>query len=795
MISEEQLSIGKIKKEGGCMNYCRPLLFDSGRKAAVICGQEIKILNVSDGIQDHIFYHQRRRVVGLALSNGEFHSCDEKGQICIWQITEKGITVSKKIHLPLPNKSTVEQLANISENGRVSIVARFASGEQQLLSKSLETNAKDYDVLINNIVSGSNSFSFSKHREFCVGLMYQGTYSAFEVVPTKRPNQKNKSLLMEHQRKKRILAQNRTFTCVTAHPTEFTVAAGDNYGGVEVYYNVFDKRYRTSRRLGLHRLATSDLLFSINGSELYSCSQQGVLVLWALRQGNAKQKQHLPQLDSPMTHLSMDNAGAVLLATHTDNSFSVVDVVEFKLVNVFVGLGVPVSVREQVSRFFEQRATPATAEAALPHTAGDRSKFDSVILAYDPRTKGVVTKSRPGHLHFYSTDTEQQLFLVDVVHENFRMDAATYRDVTHVSFSRDGCVMVTVDAMEGDPLSQQLKFWLFDHQNQRWRMDTSVLCPHSALIRGCELQPQGDTSASDLPLCLTYCTEGVLKLWKGCLDQGVSQWASAWESQCWDGHKPATCGRWSWCGQVLAVAHLQSVSVWRPQPLQWNFQLSHARLQEPVIDMCFSSATKGSAVTCLVECRSTGVTSWCLRSRRLLYTALLPAVAMAYDPDAAVVAVSTATGEIMLFRGDEGEPLKTCHIGPTEAFKLLFLPLPALPPRLLSTRLFFFSSSTMELCSIPVHMCGSTSLSSTVGATKLNNKNAKKESQFSSMLAHSKTVEAPVESIFSFRVSDKSSVLPSTFITEDFEDTCDLMSQLSKLVLDFDKKAASLSAR
>ncbi|XP_018024267.1 WD repeat-containing protein 75 [Hyalella azteca] len=419
-VDVEKIAVGGLCKEGGCMNYCRPQLIDFGRRAAIVCGKDIRIIDVAAGITDYVFAHHRSKVVGLASHLGSLYSCDDKSRIIVWDIDGRNVTIKKNLHFPVPALGVVEQLAHVYKNGSVAAVICFPSGERQLMMTDLENKFEQRDVLINNISPGANSFSFSKERDFCVGITYQGKFSAFEVVPTDRANVQNKSLLREHERKRRFLAQKRTFTCVAAHPSEKTVAAGDNYGGVEVYYNIFDSHYRTSRRLHLHGLAASDIAFSIDGSELYSCSLQGVLMRWSLRQGNLRQKQPLPQLNAPMTLLSIE--GASLLATHTDNSFSLVDLVEYKLKNLFFGLGVSLSVREQIS---------SPGQLALG-TARDL-KPDSVILSYDPRTQAVVTKSRPGHLHFYSSETKQQLFMVDVVSENFRMDAVTYRDVTHVT--------------------------------------------------------------------------------------------------------------------------------------------------------------------------------------------------------------------------------------------------------------------------------------------------------------------------------------------------------------------------
>ncbi|XP_018024265.1 uncharacterized protein LOC108680020 [Hyalella azteca] len=317
-------------------------------------------------------------------------------------------------------------------------------------------------------------------------------------------------------------------------------------------------------------------------------------------------------------------------------------------------------------------------------------------------------------------------------------------------------------------------------------MDTSVLCPHSARIRGCALQPQlCSTASSDLPLCLTFCEAGDIKLWGARLNDGVSQWACVSSGGCWDGSSVAQCGVWSWCGTLIAVAHQRLVSVWRPDPLKRCFALSHEQLQEPLTDMCFSWLPGGGA--CVVECRPSAVSSWCLRSRQLLYMAPLAALAVAYDPNTALLAVATHDNQVILYRGGELVPLRLYDIGSSAAFRLLFLPAASTPLLSSYTRLFFFTFS-LELMSFPIYTCDKDLASSELLCPHPQEQEERPTLGLSLLLAEKTSVDAPAQNLFSFRVADGSAALRQTCIVEDFEDSCDVMSQLSKLVLDFGKK-------
>uniref|UniRef100_A0A2P2I9S9 WD repeat-containing protein 75-like n=1 Tax=Hirondellea gigas TaxID=1518452 RepID=A0A2P2I9S9_9CRUS len=781
----DEVCFGRIRKEGGRMNYSKPLLLDNGKKVAVACGFDIRILNVSDSRHVSTLSMHKAKVIGMAMdcsssSGDNVLSCDEGGELFVWKLLPVGVECVPLGKYPIPPTAAVEHIAYVGERGELACIVMMNKGvgPRQLLLQRGRTNKKNdkYTVLATDVLPGFNTCSFSATQSFCAVLTASHCSLACSIVPIYASHSSKAT-----RKNRRILCGERQPTCVAVHPTDETLAVGDHFGGVEVYFNVFQQKHSGSRRLHWHSLPVCDLLFAHSGTELYSSGHEGALVQWHQAEGNKADKDILPRLGLPVTHMAISKDSSTMVVTHSDNSFSLINLFELKLESVLLGQGITLPEQDSSGGVGGKNSTASSRVVPL--------------LAYDPRTAAVVTKAKPGYFHFYHTPTQQQLFLVDVVQENYIGAASGYRDVLHMSLDRSGCYMATVDSMFGvDNKQQQLKFWNFSRTSNRWMLSTSIVFPHSGDVGGCLLQPvvqpSSDASSSSvvmtdsdhdapLPFCLTWSTDCEIKIWAANLINGSLVWSTL-DSRVYKKGLSATAASWSPCGSVVAVAYGPVLTLWTPAPLKWKCQFSKQQhFPDDIFAVRFSPWCGGSTV---VVCSSSAVMAWNITTRRILYIAPLDAVALDADVHTGLMAVATKQGEIVVFRGEEGSPLCRLDADVSSPRTLLFCP-PLTPSiRHLTTRLLYYTQD-MELLSVPISLCGpEVSFEEQDPENEAEELKPQQRSKLSCIVAESTATVAPADTIFAFKHADKMAYIRPDVFTKEFEDTNYQRPSLSKLL-------------
>lgn len=793
------------------MNYSRPLLLDSGRKLALACGSEIRILNVSDSRHVSTLTMHASKVVGMwrESTDGEdvVFSCDEAGVMFVWKPLPDGVECQPLGNFPIPPSGVVEHVAFVGTAGEVALVVEMNRGiglREILLqrNRSALTMADKYTVLVSNVLPGRNTYSFCASQRFCAVLTKTHSGPACNILPIHSKGQK------VLRKNRRILTGAREATCVAVHPSEEAVAVGDHFGGVEIYYGVFEDKPSVRRRLHWHHMPVGDLLFSPTGLELYSCGHEGVLVQWQLSQGSTTDRTFLPRLGLPMTHLALSSDSSTLVATHVDNSFSLVNVLEFSLLSVIHGQGIPLtsdkithtvkplveqhnSSKQLTNGVCENNNSLSCISNGVDKEGPSLSRTRPPMLVYDSRTQAIVTKAKPGYFQFYHAHSQQQLFLVDVVQENFVPDASGFRDVTLMSLSSNGLTMVTVDAINGAAHSQLLKFWKFEKIKQRWRLDTSIVYPHADEVLGCQLQPRPSASkgAKAVPLCLTWSRDGQIKIWGTGIGSGTRQWSVASDASYREGAVPSA-GAWSPCGTRLALSFGSTLTLWTPHPLAWQCQLAKPQLfTSDITDVVFSPSVGGRVVVVSGSC---GVLGWCLQFRRMLYFAPLDAVTLSADRHTGLIAVATHQGEVIVFRGEQGLPLARLDVGNSGPLAMLFCPPTQHSLQHLATKLVYYTEDK-EMKSVPIVLFGSQFNLEEVEKLLLGSSEdgvhevRPRESKLSLIVPESSSGGASVadEPLFAFRHSDRTTHVKPDFFVKGFQNPNYTRPSLPTLVTNF----------
>lgn len=259
---------------------------------------------------------------------------------------------------------------------------------------------------------------------------------------------------------KRKFAHNFPLTTMVSHPSRPLLATGDERGQILLWFispgtcasGDKSERPTVTNSMHWHAHAVACLLFSLDGNYLLSGGEEAVLVLWHLV---SHEKQFLPRLGAPLVSLSISGDAKFYAIGCADKCVRLVNTLSLRVMNSVQGFkyGAPM-----------QR------------------------LRVDPRSKCIVLNGRPGTLQFYDVVNDKHYMDVDVVPRNaisrFEDAPVPVVQIDHVTFSRDGSTMVTVDRTEQSSLDDtvSLKFWSFDPVTDSYVMNTRVDNPHRGKV-------------------------------------------------------------------------------------------------------------------------------------------------------------------------------------------------------------------------------------------------------------------------------------------------------------------------
>jgi NET1-associated nuclear protein 1 (U3 small nucleolar RNA-associated protein 17) len=415
------------------------------------------------------------------LNKYQLLSFHPNGKICMWDY-EDGLmlkTLDTNLHIKrhLVIKSSLYVIGNLktflnkTEN-------HFSLYKLQLnascLSKSSQMSI-EHQLVLSNLNLNIDKFH--------VGIDYDEKYIAYlEGCKRLIVNQfKSNSHLKRFNAKMEL-------TCIAMHPSEDCIATGTSSGKIILWYNYLQTTSTspvgvitngtndennnnngfaakpTMSILHWHALSVLSLCFTNEGSFLLSGGHECVLVKWMFKTG---QKDFKPRLGAPLSEIACSQDNTIMATRHSDNSIHLI--------------GSNLSIMQTFSTFIcpnFSSCIQSNAENALTFYPCGLTQFSSLNC--------LITNGRPGHLQFYSFNSDKLLFNLDIVDENYISPENLNRPNIHteiecLALSANSNWLATVERRNDliNTPETRLKFWLYDSASTKFALNTLVRYPHS----------------------------------------------------------------------------------------------------------------------------------------------------------------------------------------------------------------------------------------------------------------------------------------------------------------------------
>lgn len=412
-------------------------------------------------------------------------------------------------------------------------------------------------------------------------------------------------------KEKKVMSTHRWhFTCVACHPQEYCIATGCVDGTIKLWRNFFESQMNVVKTVEhWHSLPVRSLAFSAEGSMLLSGGYECVLVKWPMP--DLKKPDTLPRLGSPIINLACSQDSANFAVCYLDNGMQVIDN-KFLIKHTFHGL---------VQGHFEQ-------QVKQPIATG---------IHFDPRTGALVLNGRTGHLQFYDIKTEQQMFTLDIVGENYISPEDLKRplfmtEVENMAFDSSGDWLATVERRDdgATAVMLHLKFWSYSKDSQIFTLNTNVRLPHYQRVTALKFRPKG------YPMAVTSCPDGKFKLWTLMDVEDAHGSRSYWKCDSVGTYHNKIPGSLDFDedGSLLAVAFEELLTLWEPDALQLVdlYPISTSNIRNIVF-----GHGKNSAI--LMFCTESMLYAWDVLLGYLLWTVSMKVQTIVANPkdDALVV--------------------------------------------------------------------------------------------------------------------------------------------------------------
>ncbi|RMC18385.1 hypothetical protein DUI87_04271 [Hirundo rustica rustica] len=278
-------------------------------------------------------------------------------------------------------------------------------------------------------------------------------------------------------------------------------------------------------------------------------------------------------------------------------------------------------------------------------------------LVVDPRTKALVLNGEPGHLQFYSLQSDQQLFSLDIVQRQYIHEAGLKQsDLVKVAFSAQGTWLATVEESEEvtDP-ELQLKLWFYHEEAQSFVLNTTINTPHDNHITDMCFRDM-DELGDDSLILVTTGRDCVFKVWVMVEDTDPeAQQSVSWSCDfvgSYHNYQATNCC-FSEDGSLLAVSFEETVTVW--DSLTWDLKCTFCHPPGNIRKICFGRLTCSKY---LIGATDYGfLCCWNLLTCALEWSAHLNVVVLEPDPlSEHIAAVSWLSKESSLFVFKPNEP-------------------------------------------------------------------------------------------------------------------------------------------
>ncbi|PYH42167.1 WD repeat protein [Aspergillus saccharolyticus JOP 1030-1] len=343
------------------------------------------------------------------------------------------------------------------------------------------------------------------------------------------------------------------------------LALGESGGSIMIYNDILNSLQNeigngkglTPRRLHWHRSSVNVVRWSKDGNYVISGGNESVMVIWQLDTGR---KQFLPHLSSPIYNIALSTMGDYYAVILADNSIIVLSARELQPFATITGLQLcPLSTKPHNWASTKKLSSVGSIAAALHPKHPDQLLL--AVPACHQITADGHTVANACSLQTYDIRSNthisrQALARTNITTLKVSPDGSyiTAPDVSHLSLSRDGKWMATVDNWtpyardvqaliprdaHGDHISTDyqetfLKFWRWNNLSTIWELVTRVDNPH--------FLSKGPTRVLDLaarPCAYEFATVGadaVLRFWcpivrqrSGLKTEGAEKLSESWK--------------------------------------------------------------------------------------------------------------------------------------------------------------------------------------------------------------------------------------------------------------------------
>uniref|UniRef100_UPI00398E8318 WD repeat-containing protein 75 n=1 Tax=Pristiophorus japonicus TaxID=55135 RepID=UPI00398E8318 len=622
----ETTGIRVVRCGGSRINYCRPVFSADCRYLLCASGDLVKIYSTATEECVHVLEGHNNLVTGIQLNpknHLQLYSVSLDGTVKLWDFTD-GILI-KTFVMDLELLALYTTAAD--EKSIFAIVPKVNdkhSAKFQLMSINLpkstaqevEVKATDLFVILDDVCRSPKSIAFSREGE------YVASVKDFELrVLVFKKKKCYRFPLSINDRK----GANNVFTCVACHPKEDCIATGHKDGKIRLWRNINHRTEYTFSAQHWHHAAVNDLIFSAEGTYLLTGGVESVLVQW--RYGSETKKDFLPRLGAAIEHIATSPDGVLHCTSHSDNKITIIQ----------SSLHVSAIIQGLV-------------------------KGQQVMtgLMFDPRSKALVLNGKPGHLQFYSLQSDKQLYNLDIVQQEYiHQSGLNQAEVVKAVFDFQGTWLVTVEEMKEKETEFQLqmKLWAYDKKKQSFVLNTTINTPHDNHISALCFQNLND-SRSGPPTLVTAGLDCRFKVWILGDDSDIYR-----KRVCWScdfvgtyHHLQATNCSFSEDGSLLAVSFEQIVTLWDPDT--WDLKCTFCHPPGKIRDLAFGRL---SCSKYLLGATDNGfLCCWNLLCCTLEWSTQLNVMVLQVDPLSENVAAFTGLSkntDLFVFKPNEPRPL------------------------------------------------------------------------------------------------------------------------------------------
>mgnify|MGYP000530619248 CR=1 FL=1 len=525
----QQLSFRKVG--GFDLLVDRPFVTDDQQSLLIISGRKIRKYFIENGNFLEEYYFGINASIVTIQRNENPNECwlaFENGHIIQWNYWENFRISQMKI-------PSIDRSHSLVYYKRIDNICYFVT---KLLMKKKNTvryklqyyyqNNPENQMLIDRSMNFSGKFStksisFSSNGQICAVInLNQLFIYELPISLTSRKQIYN------------CEDKNKHFTVIRFHPIESILVTGDTNGQIHIWNDLFaTNRQPIKSILHWHSQSVADLVYSPNGTNLYSVGNEMVLVKWNLVGQNFGEKTFVPRLGEKIYFVTIDKNNEFVITSHLDQSIQIIDAKMNGIRTVIEGLS---------------------------FSKGNNLYRSAVGLHFNHRLESIAMNGRIGHLQFYSPFYQRQLFQLDITEQNIIV-APTIRSsrsrkhsieevdkdnfipiqVTRLAINDDGYWMATIEYRNDEETSPEirLKFWLLLPSNNGFELNTTVHLPHDDDINYMEFSTSNSSSSlqqskhrklpSELHL-VTTSQDKTFKIW----DLKTSAVASGNRKQWWN---------------------------------------------------------------------------------------------------------------------------------------------------------------------------------------------------------------------------------------------------------------------